>query len=114
MILSKTISNACKMDEMKTDLCYKISTMNENLSRQIKGVDDRVTSVKDSCDANTEDIKTVNSELLLLKDEVKTLKMNEICRDVHSRRYNLVAGNITDQRGWETPGTSMAKKCGSF
>ena len=109
LILQKTISNESKMDSMKSELSEKISTLNENLTKQINEVDNRVTTVQTSCNSNTEEIKTVNSELALLRNEVSRMKINEINRDVHSRRFNLVVGNIKDDGGWEAPGTSMVK-----
>ena len=67
-------------------------------------------TVQTSCNSNTEGIKTVNSELALLRNEVSRMKINEINRDVHSRRFKLVVGKIKDDGGWEVPGTSMVKE----
>ena len=47
--------------------------------------------------------------MALLREEIKILKVNEINRDVHSRRFNMVFGNIEDNGGWEAQGTSIVK-----
>ena len=109
LILQKTLSNEINMANMKTELSNEISSMRDDLTKKIETVDKRVTTVQDSCNANTEEIKTANDELAILRDEVRTLKINEINNGVHSRRYNLVIGNLKDERGWETAGVSMMK-----
>ena len=109
LILSKVVANDTKMDSMKLDLTQQISSLNNTLTQQIKQVDKRVSSVINDCHSNTDAINSTNNELTLLRDEVKILKINEINRDVHSRRFNMVFGNIEDNGGWEAQGTSTAK-----
>ena len=44
LIFQKNISNEGKMDSMKSELCEKISTLNENLTKQINQVDNSVNN----------------------------------------------------------------------
>lgn len=108
---------------MKSDL----NAWKESLSTEMKGISTQLNNKLDAVQGQVdglvadraldrETLTTTTDEVTELKQEVnemkkyiKQSKIRERNHDVHSRRFNLIVGNLLDDGSWESQSLSMSK-----
>ena len=101
---------------LKDGISTQIQALSSTLNEAIDNVQAQVAVLKEDRDAdrnaatNTKnDVEVLKSEMKVMQEYVVKAKRNERNQGVHNRRYNLVFGNLIDERSWESGSTSITK-----
>ena len=104
------------MADLKKDLSTQMTDIKDTLGKQITDIKSDVSTLKEARNEDQKSMKATNMEVDTLRKElngmkiyVKQAKIREINQDVHSRRFNLIVGNLPDEGAWEAQSTSMSK-----
>ena len=89
-------------------LTSQIGTFCQTMNLRLGSIEGNVERIDAAQKSTTQNIKKTDEEVGILKAEISELKnfvqktkVETINRDVHSRRYNLVFGNVKDAGAWE-------------
>ena len=105
------------MQSLKVDLNHKFEEFSKSMGERVEKVENDMIMVKAQCNetltlkstanSNSNEINALKERVNELEEEAKKRKVEELKNAVHARRYNLVIGNLSDRRAWESRETSL-------